>query len=134
MKPSFFARATMELRLATVTEPAIFSGSSVSGSERFKRVFGRPSTIRTRAHIASQRYAASYEGMRGLVGRVQNFARHESGIGHTTTSLHARIRHRRSGGDDPCCEDLSRDKTECRAPRAWWPMPGGAQLEGGTFS
>jgi hypothetical protein len=31
-------------------------------------------------------------------------------------SLHASIRHRRSGGDDPCCEDLSRDKTERRAP------------------
>src|SRR5262249_25459818 len=28
-------------------------------------------------------------------------ARHESGVGQTTTSLHARIRHRRSGGDDP---------------------------------
>ena len=45
----------------------------------------------------------------------KNCARHESGVRHPTTSLHARIRHRRSGGDDPCCEDLSRDKTERRA-------------------
>src|SRR5262249_15725056 len=50
------------------------------------------------------------------------FARHESGIEPTTPSLHARIRHRRSGGDDPVlppfCQDLSGwENTECRAPR-----------------
>src|SRR5262245_2677928 len=28
-----------------------------------------------------------------------NFARHESGVGHTTRNLGAKIRHRRSGGD-----------------------------------
>ena len=56
-------------------------------------------------------------------GGSEKFARHESGVGHTTTSLHARVRHRRSGGDDPLPppfgEDLSGENTECRTPRAW---------------
>jgi|SRR5262249_12491719 hypothetical protein len=44
-----------------------------------------------------------------------------------TPSLHARIRHRRSGGDDPCSEDLSRDNRMLGPARAWWPTSGGAQ-------
>src|SRR5262249_10853228 len=44
------------------------------------------------------------------------------------------LRFQRSDGDDPCHHrDLSRDKTECRAPRAWWPTPGGAQSKRGHF-
>ena len=44
------------------------------------------------------------------------FGPHESGVGHTTRNLGARIRHRRSGGDDPAtlCEDIS---GEDRMPR-----------------
>src|SRR5262249_13457113 len=62
-------------------------------------------------------------------------ARHESGVRHPTTSLHARIWHRHSGGDDPCHQrDLSRDKTECRAPRVWrTPHLAGPSQSGGTF-
>src|SRR5262249_27477943 len=69
--------------------------------------------------------ASAHAGLSARTGA--KIAYHESGVRHTTTSLHARIRLRRSGGDDPCCEDLSRDKTECRAPWAWWPTSGGAQ-------
>src|SRR5215472_4210014 len=58
-----------------------------------------------------------------IVAAAKKFARYESGVGHTTTSLHARVRHRRSGGDDPLPppfgEDLSGENTECRTPRAW---------------
>src|SRR5262245_59917181 len=58
-------------------------------------------------------------------GGSEKFARHESGVGHTTTSLHARVRHRRSGGDDPLPppfgEDLSGENTECRTRGRGWP-------------
>src|SRR5215472_5745934 len=56
-------------------------------------------------------------------GGRKKFARYESGVGHTTTSLHARIRHRRSAEMILCPlpfgEGLSGQNTECRTPRAW---------------
>src|SRR5262249_60623474 len=91
----------------------------------------KPHSVHVRLRHALAQGASAHAGRSARTGA--KIARHESGIEHTTTSLHARMRHRRSGGDDPCCEDLSRDKTECRAPRAWWPTPGGAQLRGALF-
>src|SRR5215510_10325931 len=51
-------------------------------------------------------------------GVCENFARHESGVGHTTRSFGARIRHRRSGGDDPwCCPRTSPGRKPNAEPR-----------------
>src|SRR5258708_4459140 len=58
----------------------------------------------------------------------QNFARHESGVRHTTRNLGAKVKAPAFGGDDPAphVRGPSPGRTECRAPRAWWPTPGEA--------